>query len=123
MTYKWLILPMGIILAMGGVIYFQYRVIDTRTSELATSREEVKSLTQERDQLEGKLAAFGSLTADLDKWKAVQDAKNTKFLTSLRATLENNKCAIEPVPVTTLRMQRQKAIDIRARAGVHTPSE
>lgn len=123
MTYKWLILPAGIILALGGVIYAQGKVISDRTSELATSREEVKSLTQERDQLEGKLAAFGSLTADLDKWKAVQDAKNTKFLTSLRATLGNNKCAIEPVPVTTLRMQRQKTIDVRARAGVHTPSE
>ena len=123
MAYNWSILPVGIMLAMGSVIYFQNNRLDARTLELATSREEVKLLTQERDQLEGKLAAFGSLTADLDKWKAVQDAKNTKFLTSLRATLENNQCAVEPVPAATLRMQRQKAIEVRTRAGVHPPSE
>ena len=123
MSMKWTLTAVAIIALMGMGRWLQHGTIERAKQTLKEANEALTKVTAEKDKLAGRLEAYGEVNAELDRWKAGQDAKNNKFLGDLRTALKDDKCARQPVPPDVLRMQYDRTVEVRTRAGVHTPAE
>ena len=111
------VLGMGV-LGLGVVVYLQHDTLEGYKLSLQAMQKEVAREKAERIAAEKKLQGYVTLEAEYAKWKEVEAARLRKEKADLAAAMAGNTCALDPVPAAALRLQREKAAAIRARAGV-----
>lgn len=106
------------VLGLCFVVYLQHDTLEGYKKSLDTVQKEAAREKAGREAAEGKLQDYVTLEADYAKWKAKEAARLRKEKADLAATMAGSTCAVDTVPPAALRMQREKAAAVRARAGV-----